>query len=312
MLAGLDIGGTNARCVLIDDDGSVVAAGRRSSAGAGPELAQSIVGLVAELEAANGVKVEAVGLGVAGLAHRSGTIRYSPNLPDLLEFPLGQQVESALGVPVFVANDANTGAWAEARHGAGRGTDDFVFVALGTGIGVGVVANGALLAGANGFGGEAGHMVIDANGPLHITGQRGPWEYFASGTALGRLGREAAVAGDFVVGVASAGSTAAITGFHVAEALHAGDPEALLIFDGFCREVALGVANLVLVLDPERIVIGGGLSEIGAPLREGVQDWLGRLLLGADHRPVVDVVLAELGPDAGALGAALLAVDLLS
>jgi len=310
MLAGFDIGGTNARCVLVDDDGSVVANGRRSSAGSGPELVQSIVVLVGELEAANGVKVRAIGLGVAGLVHRSGTIRYSPNLPDLLEFPLGQEVESVLGVPVVVANDANTGAWAEGRLGAGRGADDFVFVALGTGIGIGVVANGTLVAGANGFGGEAGHMVIDVDGPRHITGQRGPWEYFASGNALGRLGREAAADGGFPRGVESAGSIADITGFHVAEALRSADPDATVIFDGFCRDVARGVANLVLILDPERIVLGGGISAVGEPLRHGVQLWLGRLLLGVDHRPPVEVVLAELGPDAGALGAALLAADL--
>jgi len=312
MLAGFDIGGTNARCLLVDDDGSVVANVRRSSAGSGPELVQSIVALVRELEAANGVKVEAIGLGVAGLAHRSGTIRYSPNLPDLLEFPLGQEVESVLGVPVLVANDANAGAWAEGRIGAGRGIDDFVFVALGTGIGIGVVANGTLVAGANGFGGEAGHMVIDADGPRHVTGQRGPWEYFASGTALGRLGREAAARGSFPRGVELAGSVADITGFHVTEALRSADPDASVVFDEFCREVARGIANLVLILDPERIVLGGGVSAVGEPLRDGVQLWLGRLLLGADHRPTAEVVLAELGPDAGALGAALLAADLIS
>jgi len=312
VLAGFDIGGTNARCLLMDDDLSVIARGRRSSAGSGSELVQSVVGLVDELETANAVKVEVVGLGVAGLVHRSGTIRYSPNLPGLVEFPLGQEVESALGVPVVVGNDANAGAWAEGRLGAGRGTDDFVFVALGTGVGIGVVANGALLVGANGFGGEAGHMVIDSDGPTHITGRRGPWEYFASGTALGRLGREAAADGSFAAGIASAGSIPAISGLSVAEALRSGDPEAIAIFDGLCREVALGLSNLVLILDPERIVIGGGLSDIGAPLRDGVRDWLGRLLLGADHRPVVDVVLAELGPDAGALGAGLMAADLIS
>jgi len=116
------------------------------------------------------------------------------------------------------------------------------------------------------------------------------------------------MAGVFDRGVALAGSPDAITGFHVVEAMAAGDPQAAAVFDRWCTEVARGVANLIVLLDLSRVVLGGGLAEVGEPLRVGVASALADLLPGADARPPVEVVLAQLGPDAGAVGAALLAV----
>ncbi len=310
MIVGFDVGGTNARALLVKPDSfEVLDRERESSAGTGPVLLERLTTMIGCLEVRNGVTIDAVGLGVAGLAHRSGVVHYSPNLPDLVEYPLGTELQKALGLPVVVMNDATAGTWAEARLGAGRSSEDFIFVALGTGIGTGFVCGGALLQGANGFAGEAGHMVVDAHGPAHITGQQGPWEYFASGSALGRLGREAAADGRFDRGAQLAGSAPAIVGFHVVDACRAGDTQAATILDEFCREVARGVANLVIIFDPSRIVIGGGLAEVGEPLRAGVERWLNELLLGSNHRPRVEVVMAELGDEAGALGAAILAAD---
>lgn len=309
MLIGFDVGGTNARGMLIDPQTQQIhARARASSAGDGPRLVSTIASLVEELEAGKPTAT-AIGLGVAGLAERSGTVRYSPNLPAVVEHPVGPELASRTGRPVTMLNDASAGAWAEARVGAGRGADDFIYVTLGTGIGSGFVVAGALINGANGFAGEAGHMVIDVNGPTHITGQRGPWEYYASGTALGRQGREAAAAGNFDAGVALAGSVDAIAGFHVAEAMGNGDPDGARIFAEYCRWVAVGCADLVMIFDPERIVLGGGLSAIGQPLADGVAAWLPEVTLGADHRPPVEVRIAELGDDAGALGAALFAAE---
>ncbi len=311
MIIGFDVGGTNARGILLDaNSGAVLDRTSRSSAGAGPVLLAKLVEMVGELRDRNSSVIDSIGLGIAGLAHQSGVVRYSPNLPELVEYPIGPELEQATGCPVTVINDATAGAWAEAKLGAGRGVDDLAFVALGTGIGTGFIANGALILGANGFAGESGHMVIDVDGPTHHTGQAGPWEYFASGTALGRMGREAAAAGRFPLGVTLAGSVDDITGFHLAEAESRGDEAATAIFDEFCREVARGIANLILVLDSERVVLGGGLTTIGAPLRDGVDRWLRVLLPGQARRPVVDVVLAELGADASTIGAALMSLDL--
>lgn len=310
MIVGFDIGGTNARALLIDESThEVIDRARASSAGEAPVVLSTLLDLVDELVTRNETTVDAVGVGVAGLATRDGVVRYSPNLPDLVEYPLGRELGASLGIPVTVANDASAATWAEAKLGSGRGADDFVFVSLGTGIGAGFVVDGRLVTGSNGFAGEAGHMVIEVSGPAHITGQRGPWEYFASGSALGRQGREAAEAGRLDAATALAGSVDAITGLHVADALAAGDDDAARVFEEFCRWVAVGCANLVMVLDPARIVIGGGLSGIGRPLADGVAAWMPELTLGSAHRPPVEIRMAELGDEAGALGAALLVLD---
>jgi glucokinase len=306
MILGFDVGGTNARALLIDPaTGAISDRDRESSAGPGPVLLETLLRMIDRMQKHNNIKLEAVGLGVAGLAHRSGVIHYSPNLPELIEYPLGTELAERTGLDVVVMNDATAATWAEGRLGAGRGSDDFMLVTLGTGIGSGFVCGGRLLHGHNGFAGESGHMVVDANGPTHHTGQQGPWEYYASGTALGQIGRSQAQIGLFPSALTLAGSVAAITGFTVAEALSRGDKEAERIFDGFCRQVAVGLANLVMIFDPERVVLGGGLTDIGEPLRAGTAQWLDKLTLGGEYRPPVDIVMAELGDDAGALGAAL-------
>lgn len=310
MIIGLDAGGTKVNGLLVDSESMAIIDRRRaSSAGSADQLADTVAGLIADLQASADRPVSAIGLGVAGLVESSGRVRYSPNLPALVEYPLAAQVEQRCGTPVRVLNDATAGAWAEARLGAGRGVDHFVYVALGTGIGTGLVVDGRIVVGANGFAGEAGHMVIDRHGRRHHTGQRGPWELDASGDALGRVARAAADAGRFDAGLAEAGSIEAITGQDVARAVATGDPQAIAILDEFAHHVALGAANLVLVLDPSHLVIGGGLADIGEPLRAAIAAALPEHLLGAPHRPPVEVVIAQLGPDAAAMGAALAARD---
>ena len=310
MLIGIDIGGTKASALLVDPTTwAIVGRERTTSEGDGPTLVDNLARMVDGLRERSPTPVRAVGLGIAGLAGRSGTLAWSPNLPGAVGHPVGPDLERAVGLPVAVGNDATTATLAEARLGAGRDCDDFAMVTLGTGIGGGFVLGGLLHRGANGFSGEPGHMVVSADGPVHLTGHRGPWEYYASGNALGRLGREAASAGTFPAGIQLAGSVEAITGHDVVAARAGDDPGAQAVFTGWCTEVARGVANLVVLLDLSRIVLGGGLADVGEPLRAGVAAALGGLLPGADSRPVVDVVLAQLGADAGALGAALLAVE---
>ena len=310
MIVGIDVGGTKALGLLVDpDDGRIVARTKKSSHGSGDELVARLTEIVLGLSERSPMPVQSVGLGIAGLAARNGVVRYSPNLPNLVEFPVGQLLAETTQTNVITINDATAGTWAEAKLGAGRGTDDFAYVALGSGIGTGFVAGGHLLLGANGFAGESGHMTVDASGPAHITGEPGPWEYFASGNGLGRLGREAASADTFPAAAALVNNINEIRSEHVVEALNQGDPTAAEIFDGFCREAARGIANLILILDSSRVVIGGGLAEVGEPLRSGIDDWLQRLLLGSEHRPRIEVVLATFGSESGALGAALVAAD---
>lgn len=311
-VVGVDVGGTNVRTIAIDKvTREVTGQNKCPTSQHGPSLVEIVKDLIENLPKASVEKCAAIGLGLAGLVDSSGMVQYSPNLPGLTGFPIGPRLEEALGIPILAGNDATAATIAEWRLGAGMGVDNFTMVTLGTGIGTGFVVDGQLLRGATGFAGESGHMVIRGDGPTHRTGQAGPWEYFASGTALDRLGREAATSGSFPWGVATAGTSDAVTGKTVAAGIALGESDALGIFDEFCREVSTGLANLVLILDCELVVVGGGLCDIGKPLRTGIERWLQKLLLGAKYRPVVRVELAEFGPEAGALGASLMAAEAL-
>ena len=224
MIIGFDIGGTNIRALLIDSDsGEILSRAHGPSDGNEKQLLENLVALVEELKTYSTEEVTGIGLAIAGLIGRDGIVHYSPNLPDLVEFPIGARLQKLSGLPVFVGNDATAGAWAEARLGAGRGVDNFAFVALGTGIGTGLVINQNIVLGAHGFAGEAGHATTKSDGPTHITGLSGSWEYFASGNALGRLGRQAAEEGKFALGLKLAGSKEHISGLLVSKGLSSED-----------------------------------------------------------------------------------------
>ena len=168
MIIGIDVGGTNARALLIDpDSGQIKGRCQTPSIGNGPELVTALTDLINQLPTDSATSV---GLAIAGLVNRTGTVHYSPHLPGLLDYPIGPELQQRCGLPVTVSNDATAGTWAEARLGAGQRCDNFAFVALGTGIGAGLVLNGQLVLGAHGFAGEAGHMTINAQGPTHLTG----------------------------------------------------------------------------------------------------------------------------------------------
>lgn len=307
MIVGLDIGGTNIRALLIrPETGEIINRRQESSAGNENELLSSLTKIIESFSEVSEKEITGVGLAIAGLIGRDGIVHYSPNLPNLVEFPIGTHLQDLTGLPVFVGNDATAGAWAEAKLGAGREIDNFAFVALGTGIGTGLVVNKRIVLGAHGFAGEAGHATTQSDGPTHITGLSGSWEYFASGNALGRLGREAAQKGKFALGLELADSEEQITGLHVSEGVFNEDQQSLVIFDEFCRQVAIGISNLITILDTEEIILGGGLVQIGDQLVSGVEKWLPEFVFGWKHRPKVPVRLAELGIDAGSLGAGLL------
>jgi len=252
--------------------------------------------------------IAAVGIGAAGLVDLRGVLRFAPNLPTVVDLDLGSELERRLGVPVAVDNDANCATWAEVQLGGAQGANDAVMVTLGTGIGGGFVVGGSLQRGAFGFAGEPGHMLIDPNGPPCPCGRRGCWERFASGSGIGRLARDAAGAGraDRVVELAG-GDPEAVRGEHVTTAAAEGDTDAIIIVEEFAWWVAVGVANLVNLLDPEVVVIGGGLVDAGELLMQPVRSAYDGLVLAVDHRPRARIEAARLGSEAGAIGAGLLA-----
>ncbi|MCB0978299.1 MAG: ROK family protein [Acidimicrobiales bacterium] len=255
------------------------------------------------------VELAAVGLGAPGLVDRSGTLRFGANLPGVVDAPLADLLRERLGVPVAVDNDATCAAWAEHERGAAVGANHSMTITLGTGIGAGITVKGEILRGAHGFAGEPGHMVVDPHGPRCPCGRRGCWERFGSGSGLGRLAREAAESGNASRLLELAGGEIGeVKGELVTRAAAEGDEEALAVIREFAWWVALGIANLVNVLDSELVVIGGGLADAGDLLLDPVRSAYRDLVLGADHRDEVPIVVAKLGSRAGAWGAALLAL----
>lgn len=320
---GVDIGGTKVLGVALDVDDRVVAESRVATphraadpGGAergevGAEVADAVLQVVAALgnECGPTGPARAVGIGVPGMLDRAGVLRFSPNLPGAVGADVRALVGSRLGaLPLVVENDANCAALAEHRRGAARGTGHAVVVTLGTGIGGGVICDGRVLVGAGGFAGEIGHMLVDPSGPPCPCGRRGCWERYASGAGLGRLAREAAYAGRLHEVVALAGGDPELVrGEHVTRAAHQGEPGALRVMDELGWWVALGLANLAAVLDPERIVIGGGLAEAGEMLLAPARRAFAHLVEGGPSRPGIEIVAAELGERAGAAGAAIAA-----
>lgn len=306
-LVGVDIGGTKILGVVIDraDPTEVVSEHRVPTPTGGDAVLDAIAGVVKELE--QEYPATSVGVGIAGLVDRDGVLRVGPNLPNLHSVPVRGELSDRLERPVKVDNDATCAAWGEHQAGAARGFADAMCIALGTGIGAGIVAGGELERGTHGFAGEAGHMVVDPAGPLCPCGRRGCWERMASGSGLGRLARDAAEAGRLHRALELAGGdVAGLRGEHVALAAAENDSQALELLHSFAWWVAVGVANLVTLLDPGVVVIGGGLIEIGDPLLKPIQDHYRNLVMAYDQRSDVEIVAAELGERAGAIGAALL------
>lgn len=307
---GFDVGGTNVRGVVLRPGSTEPLAIRRARTRPdGDVLVDTIVEVTKLLIEDIGEPVDAVGLGMAALMDSEGTLRYAPNIPGVVNYPLVPKVIDRLGVPVIAENDATAATWAEHKYGAGVGHDHMAFVALGTGIGTGFVLDGRLHRGAHGYAGESGHITVQRDGPEHITGAHGPWEYYASGNGLGILARRWAAEGRVDALVERAGSVSDIRGEHVNELLDEGEPGIEALIKRFASDVAVGMADLVYVLDPEIIVLGGGLVDLGECLRSNIEEILAERILGAAYRPRVPVVVAQLGSYAGAIGAAALAAD---
>jgi glucokinase len=303
---GVDVGGTKTLGVLATRDGTVEAEHRLPTPPTGAAMLDTIAEVVAVLRRT--AAVDAVGVGVPGLVDRDGTLRFAPNLPGVVELPVRAELEKRFpGVAIEVENDATCAAWAERMVGAAVGRDDVVTVTLGTGIGGGIIAGGVLVKGAHGFAGEIGHMIVNPHGPPCRCGQRGCWERYASGSGLARIAREVAHAGQAARIVELAGGDPEdVKGEHVTAAAAEGDPQAEAVFEHFAWWLALGLANLANILDPEAFVLGGGLIEAGevlmAPTRAAFTD----LVEAAEHRPALDLLAARLGEHAGAIGAAAL------
>ena len=305
----MDIGGTKVAAGVVDERGTIVATTYLDTpADDVSRIEDAIAAAVGEL--AGKYDVEAVGIGAAGyIDAQRATVMFSPHLAWRDE-PLKASLQRRLGMPVVVENDANAAAWAEVRFGAGRDADQVVMITLGTGIGGGIVANGQLMRGQFGAAAEFGHLTVVPDGRRCECGLHGCWEEYASGRALEREARELArvspaLAAD-LLGLAG-GRPEGITGRMVTQAATAGDAAALQCFEVIGTWLGRGLAGLAAVLDPGLFIIGGGVSAAGEVLRVPASVAFREHLTGGGHRPLADLRIAELGSEAGLVGAADLA-----
>jgi glucokinase len=308
---GIDVGGTKVLGVAIDTEapGAVLAEQRVLTPEGGAGLVDAVAELIVQIDAEVGAPA-ALGVGVPGLVDRTGVLHMGPHLRHIAEVALASLLRTRTGLPTVVDNDANCHAVAEHRGGAAQGADEALVVTFGTGIGAGIITGGALLHGANGFAGEPGHMIVDPHGPPCPCGQHGCWEQFASGTGLARLARDAAHGGRLDAVVAGAGGDPdAVRGEHVTAAARSGDADARAVLADLAHWIALGLANLVNILDPAVVVIGGGLVDAADLILPEVRTRFAGLVMAADQRPELPIVAAALGGRAGAIGAAVLAGD---
>jgi glucokinase len=304
---GIDIGGTKLLGVRLGPGGDVEDAIRLPAPARPVELVAAIR-LVVDGLSGDG-RPASVGVGVPALVDQGGILRFSPHLPGLVGLSLASEVVGLWpGVAVWSGNDATAAGWAEHAVGAARGVAEGLMVTLGTGIGGGIVSGGEVREGAHRFAGEFGHMVIDPHGPPCPCGKQGCWERYASGSGLGRLGREAAIAGHLprVVELAG-GDPEAVRGEHVTVAAAEGDRPAVAAMGRFAWWLALGLANLANILDPAVIVLGGGLIDAGDVLLGPTRQAFADLVEADEQRGGIAIVPAALGSQAGAVGAGLLA-----
>jgi glucokinase len=306
---GVDIGGTKVLGALIDDNGTILREHRLPSPDDWPTMRDSIVAVVDELRA-QGPEIHALGVGAAGMVDLDGVIHYAPNVPGFRTVAVRAALAEATGLATVVDNDANTAAYAELRFGVARGLRDAMVITLGTGIGGGMIVNGGVLRGSNGFAAEIGHFQIDPAGPICACGEPGHWEAMASGNALGRMAREAAAAGEAPGLLERAGGEIdAIDGHLVSAAGHDGLPEALLLVDQYCFNVAIGLVGLANIFDPALIAISGGLVNDGVLFLDPIRRHFLGHIEGASYRPTPEIVPAALGERAGVIGAGILALD---
>jgi glucokinase len=304
---GVDLGGTKMLLGVLDASSQVVWESRERSTQL--DEAGLVELMVREIEEARTEHpgVEAIGLGIpATIDHAKGLAISAVNLP-IESLPIRDLLAERTGLPVFVDNDANVAALAEHLRGAARDARDVVMLTIGTGIGGGLILGGEIYRGRNGAGAELGHVVIDMNGPpcQGNCPNRGCVETFASGTALGREGSEAAERepGSALGRLRAEGGR--VDGRAVTEAAQAGDRTAIGVFDLVGRRLGVALASFANVFEPQTIVIGGGVMAAGDLLLEPARAELQARALPPMNR--TPVVAAELGGDAGMIGAAAMA-----
>ena len=310
---GIDVGGTNLKAGLVDEQGNILATQKIKIATVADQdtLAWTLVSMTQELAKTAGVtldQIASVGLGVPGTVDiHSGSILYTCNLP-LRNVPIRKLFHGYLGMPIYVENDANCAALAEYFVGAGRNSKRFVTITLGTGIGGGIVHNGKIYHGANGMAGEVGHMSIALDGEPCPCGRKGCWERYASASALKRLTARIMEEnpGSILEQVVQE-NDGHVSGQSAFIAARRGDPVGQLVCDTYIDYLTAGIVNVINIFQPDTLAIGGGVSnEEDEQLLIPLQKRVLQESIPCSRDKMTKIVKAELGSRAGIIGAALL------
>jgi len=307
---GIDVGGTKILGGVVDESGSVLSTARTDTPRQGGRvLTQAIADIAKELLTNH--EATSVGVSAAGFVSSDRkTMLATPNIADWNGVNLDFELTALIGLPVIIENDANAAAWGEAKFGAGRNQAHMMMLTVGTGIGGGIVVNGALYRGAFGIAAEFGHIRVVPDGHLCGCGARGCFEQYASGNALLRHAREAINASPEIARNLLSrgdGTVAGLTGSAITDAARDGDPVALAAFNTTGQWLGAGIASLSVILDPACVVIGGGVIEAGEILLKPTREALERTMPFAGKHPYPQIIAAQLGNKAGLVGIADLA-----
>ena len=308
--AGIDVGGTGIKVGLIDEKHQIVGEGTIHTFTDIPfeDQVQHMAQCVLDTAAAAGLgpkDIEMVGVGIPGIANSAGEVIKCTNM-GWFHVPFRSVFQRFLNVPVHIDNDANVAALAESVAGVSKGTSSSVFITIGTGIGSGIIIGGRIWNGFHGIGGELGHVILDLNGVPCTCGNRGCLERYCSATALIRMGREAVEAHpESMILQMAGGDPANIEARTVIDSARQNDPTAVQVYGEYIDYLSQAIASVVNLLDPEVIVIGGGVSKAGDFLLDPLHREYPKYVIFNDQ-PMPEIKLAVLGAKAGMIGAAML------
>jgi glucokinase len=309
-VVAVDFGGTNIRSAFFPAESiqPIKQIKIKTKAEEGPEAV--INRMVGAIEEVAPTQREGLRIGIASpgpLDPFRGIILSTANLPGWESIPLAEQISTRMHCPVVINNDANLAALGEWKHGAGRGVNDLIYLTISTGIGGGVITQGRMLLGARGLAGELGHMRVTQDGPMCGCGQRGHIEAIASGTSIARIVRNRINAGEASILTDMIEDLEELESVNIGIAAQEGDALAISAIENAGKAIGSHIASLVHAFNPDRIIIGGGVSQLGDLLFTPIRKTLTEEIIHPAYLQDLKVVPAELGDDAGLIGAMVLA-----
>ncbi len=308
---GIDIGGTNIACGIVDEECRIIASAKVKTNAPRPyeEILEAIKESVRAACAKAGISpsnAECIGMGCPGTCNReSGTVEYSNNL-GFVNAPVGRDIEEAFGLKTYLDNDANAAAFGEFVAGAAKGSRNAVVITLGTGVGSGIIIDGKIYSGSNFAGGEIGHTVIVADGLPCTCGRNGCFEAYSSATGLIRMTSEAAALNPESLTARLIEQDGRVSARTAYKAMKQGDETGKAITERYVKYLACGIANTINIFQPDILCIGGGVCNEGDTLLLPLRELVAEQIYSKNSAKNTEIVICSLGNEAGIIGAAML------